>query len=228
MLFQTQLFALMHEQLQGAQANLFLLCHGWESICAMVRSHQSNKLVLRARRVFVIALFLKYRKRHKKWIFRDIVIFRQGNKEMHTLWLVAKILKCICTRTIIIAVNIQNYSVLVYISLTLKFSLNLEKEWFYFPLPWHLKTPYIGFIRFVPGTRYLYTRNCRIINAAQMNTKIITLCSSIFFCKSAFLLWDYVDCRCQYQHFSSGCAFICILVPTTKPLRCLQWSRLVS
>lgn len=43
MLFQTQLFALMHEQLQGAQANLFLLCHGWESICAMVRSHQSNK-----------------------------------------------------------------------------------------------------------------------------------------------------------------------------------------
>lgn len=56
------------------------------------------------------------------------MIFRKGNKEIHTLWLVAKILKCICTDTIIITVNVHNYSVLVNISLTLKFSLNLENE----------------------------------------------------------------------------------------------------
>lgn len=31
----------------------------------------------------------------------------------------------------------------------------------------------------------------------------------------------------QYQHFSSGCAFICILAPMAEPRRCLQWSRLV-
>lgn len=37
-----------------------------------------------------------------------------------------------------------------------------------------------------------------------------------------------MDSRYQYPHFSSGCAFICVLVPTTEPQRCLQWSRLVS
>lgn len=110
----------MHEQLQCAQTHLLLLCHGWESILHLSvpwyahisQTNQSSEHI----EVFFIMLFWR------------IVIFRKGNKEIHTLWLVAKILKCICTDTIIITVNVHNYSVLVYISLTLKFSLNLEEE----------------------------------------------------------------------------------------------------
>lgn len=104
-------------------------------------------------------------------LFWRIVIFRKGNKEIHTLWLVAKILKCIFTDTIIITVNVHNYSVLVNISLTLKFSLNLEKEWFFF------------FIRYVPGTRYLYTRIYRIINEHKLtqNQKISPCAPAFFF-----------------------------------------------